>query len=522
MSHRTPSAQPRAGQAQTPWPERRVPIRARVQALALGMGLALCSSSVLAQAGAIGQAARELVGQAAVGLGQAARGIGLDGPTVSPRAVLPPADATVDAQSSLTLLQAWRAATVNDAGLRAARAAQAAAAERLPQARAQALPNVAFNASDVRNNVARDGVNALGQPLDLFDRYESVNRTLALRQPLFRLQTLHQINQARFVGEEAAANLDRETQNLATRVTSAYFEALLARDQLALVQAQQRFLRTVVEAETRALAGGSGTRTAVDEAQARLDLNLALELEARQQVEFTRRQLQNFLRQPFGELAQVDPARLAALPLVPSSLEDWVSRAVESSPEVRAVQAQLGSVGQELARVRAGHLPTVDLVAQIQRSRSENIVAPQSSFTNRSVGVQLNVPLYSGGAVNSAVRQASAERERIREQLEGLRLELGLRIHREHRGVTEGLARVRGLEQAARSADVALDSARKSREAGVRSVVDVLNAEQNRMSVLRDLSQARYLTLVSAVRLHALAGVANEDIMALVSDALVR
>lgn len=503
------------------------------QGLRAATMLALCwvSASIGAQPsdlapsyrlGQAAQAAREALKSTAQGAARVVRESGLDGPTLFPNPVLGRPDATADESRSLTLLDAWRMARVNDPTVRAARASQAAASERLPQARAQALPNVGFTATETRNDVARDGVNSLGQPLDLFDRYQSMSRTLALRQPIFRLQTLHQISQARLVGEEAAAVVDRETQNLAVRITTAYFEGLLARDQLNLVMTQQRFLRTVVEAERRALEGGTGTRTAVDEAQARLDLNLAVELEARQQVEFTRRQLQSYLRQPFGELAQLDPAQLAQLPLAPVALEEWVSRALDANPEMRALQAQLGQVTQEVAKVRAAHLPTLDLVAQVQRSRSENIVAPQSSFVNRSIGLQLNVPLYSGGAVNSAVRQAAAEQERVREQIEALRMDVGLRVHREHRGVTEGLARVRGLEQAVRSAEVALESARKSREAGVRTVIDVLNAEQNRMSVMRDLSQARYLTLVSAVKLHALAGVAHEEVMALVSSALGR
>ena len=447
--------------------------------------------------------------------------LGVAGPVLMPNPVLAAPKGEVDRSQALTLLQAWQAARLNDPQLRAARAGSAAAQERLPQARAQALPAVGYSASEIRNNVTREGVNTLNQPLEIFDRYESRNQTLSFRQPLFRIPLIYAVSQARLVGEEAQANLERETQNLAARVSGFYFEALLARDQLALVLTQQAFLRTVLEAEKRAVAAGTGTRTAVDEAQAKLDLNQAQELEARQAVEYTRRQLQNLINRPIGDLAKLDSARLKAELLAPNGLEDWVSRALVASPEVRALNAQLGQAKEEVNKARTSHLPTLDLVAQAQRSRSENIIAPSSSYVNRSIGVQLNVPLYNGGQVNSATRQASAERERVSEQLEALKLDLSLRIHREYRGVTDGLARVRGLEQAARSAEVALDSARKSLTAGVRSLVDVLNAEQNRVLVQRDLAQARYAVLVAAVRLHALSGAANEEVMALVSASLV-
>lgn len=294
---------------------------------------------------------------------------------------------------------------------------------------------------------------------------------------------------------------------------------MLAQDQLALVQAQQRFLKTVVAAETRALAAGTGTRTAVDEAQARFDLNLAQELEARQAVDLSRRQLEALVNQPIGKLAVMDTSNLNLGALVQGSLDDWIAQSLRSSPEVQAVQAQIEQLRQEIGKARAGHLPTVDLVAQAQRSRSDNIISPQSRYVSQSIGLQLNVPLYNGGYVNSQTRQASAEAERAREQLEALRLDLAVRVHREYRAVTEGALRIRGLEVAARSARVALDSARKSMAAGVRTTVDVLNAEQQLVQVERDLAQARYLAVASTVRLQALAGAVDEDIMTRTSAA---
>jgi outer membrane protein/protease secretion system outer membrane protein len=453
----------------------------------------------------------------AADVARAADSIGLSGPVMWPNPVLAAADAKIDTTASLTLLQAWKAAVQNDRTLRAARAGAASARERLPQARAQALPQVQFSASQFNNQVSRDGVNSLSQPLQIFDRYGSSNETLSLRQPILRATLLYQISQAELVGEEAKAVLARETQNLAVKVAASFLEALLAQDQLALVQAQQRFLNTVLTAETRALAAGTGTRTAVDEAQARLDLNLAQELEARQAVDLTRRQLQVLVNQPLGALAELDAQQLDLRRLVQGDLDEWVAQALRNSPEVQSLQAQVGQWNEELGKARAGHLPTLDLVAQVQRSRSENVITPQSRYTNQVLGLQLNVPLYNAGYVNSQTRQASAEVERAREQLEALRLDLGVRVHREYRGVTEGAARIRGLEVAARSAEVALDSARKSMAAGVRSVVDVLNAEQQKVQVQRDLAQARYLALASAVRLQALAGAVDEEIMSRVS-----
>ena len=461
-----------------------------------------------------------IVSAAAQGAADAARTAALTGPVIRPEPVLPALKLESSTLSSLTLMQAWRQAKSNDAQLRAARAAKAAGYERLPQARAQLMPSIQASASRFQNQVAREGVNTLSQPLDIFDRYPSESQTLQLRQPILRAQLISQLEQARYAINEADATYVREEQAMTVRVALAYFEALLARDQVELVVGQQRFLLAAVDAESKALKAGTGTRTAVDEAQARLDLNKAQELEARQAEAQARRQLQSYLLQPVGTLARLRNQPLDVAVLAGGGLEDWTQRALAQSPEIKALQAQIDQARAEVSKARAAHLPTLDLVAQAQRSRSENVITPQSQYESRTIGLQLNVPIYGGGYVNSTTRQAAAQHERAREQLMALQEDLSVRVHREYRGVTEGMARIRGLEVALRSAEVALESARRSQAAGVRTALDVLNSEQQRRQVLRDIAQARYQLLASAVRLHALAGSAEEGTIAQV-DALL-
>lgn len=439
-------------------------------------------------------------------------GVGTPRGEPGPR-VLSPSAGVVDPQQPLTLLQAWEAAAENDPNWRAAKAAAAAGRERLPQAQAQLKPSVQLSGSVAWNRADRESIDFFGNPVSTLDRYRSDNQTLSVRQPLFRQQQQAQIRQAAFLVENSDATLARAQQELAVRVTGAYLEAMLARDQRALVQAQGRFLEVQRDAARQGLARGTGTRTDVDEAQARLDANRADELEARQQVELSRRQLQALVNRPFGELSEMDPRRLELEPPTPAAVEDWVDRAWDSSPEIRSLIAQRQAALEDIARARAGHLPTLDLLAQVQRSRSENVTAPRSGYVNSSVGLQLNLPLYQGGFVDSVQRQAQAEYERLGELLEAARLDMGVRVHREHRGVTEGIERVKALEVALRSAEVALASARASRLAGVRTLVDVLNAEQQRMVIVRDLARARYLTLMSVVRLHALTGQADRAVI---------
>jgi outer membrane protein/protease secretion system outer membrane protein len=149
------------------------------------------------------------------------------------------------------------------------------------------------------------------------------------------------------------------------------------------------------------------------------------------------------------------------------------------------------------------------------------VTQPQTGYTNASIGVQLSMPIYSGGYIQSTVREAVARAQQAREALETIQLDLGVRVHIEFNAVTEGIARIQALEVAARSAEVALDSARKSVIAGTRTSLDVLNAQQLRVQALSDLSKARYTLLLSRIRLKAFAGQVDEETFAQLSESLV-
>lgn len=409
----------------------------------------------------------------------------------------------------LDLLQAYEAAKLQDANILATRAATLAGRERLPQAKAQLLPSVGLSLSANRNQLSSTTPNFLGQEQTTDTSYPSSNQTLTVRQPLFRAQLTAQYRQARALVDDAEALLAQEEQTLVVRVASAYFEALLTYEQLALVLNQQSFNKTQLDAARKIFAAGAGIRTDVDEAQARLDMNLALEIEARQSVTYTLQQLQLLVNQPVDQLDRLDVDKLELLGLQPARLDGWIERAELNSPQLVSLKAQIEAAREEVAKARAGHYPTLDAVAQWSRSNSETVTNLQSRYTNAAIGLQLNIPIYSGGAVNSLVRQALANQERAEQALEGTRRELGVRVNKEFRGVTESLPKIRALEQAVLSADQLVLSSRRSLQAGSRTVIDVLNAEQQRMVILRDLTQARYLYLISKVRLLALVGGAD-------------
>ena len=402
--------------------------------------------------------------------------------------------------------EAYQAAVYNDASIRASRAGADAQRERVPQARSQLLPNIAFSGGRNYNELRSETPNILGQVTRNETTYFSGSQVLSLRQPLYRPYLTAALRQAKALEKDAEATLARDEQTLVVRVGESYFDALLAEDQVRLVAAQKEAYEVQLRASKMRFSAGSGTRTDIDEAQALVDMTYAQELEARQNVDATRHRLATITGQSVQALSTLDEQVFVPVIPVPDSVDAWIARAEDRSPELTALRAQLQAADEEVAKAKAGHLPTLDAVAQWSRTNSDNVTSVRSRYDNRAVGLQLNVPLYSGGYVNSTVRQAVASRVRAEEVLEATRRDLAVRVRQEFRGMTEGVVRIRALEQAVRSADQAVLSNRRSFEAGMRTTVDVLGAEQQRTLALRDLAQARYRYVVARLRLLALAG----------------
>lgn len=419
---------------------------------------------------------------------------------------------------ALNLAQSYQLALQQDAGYQASRAEAAANREAVPMAFAQLLPNLSSNLSRNKNDTNSAVPGFLGTTVNNSYEYFSSSYALVLRQPVYRKYNFAQYQQAQSQVVSAEASLDRSLQDLLVRLSGAYFEALMAQDQLALVLAQKEAYGAQLQAAKRMFASGQGTRTDIDDAQARYDMVLAQELEARQNVGYTRRQLQVIINQPAENLALLNPARMQLLAPMPSDPEAWIVRGEEVNAELRAMRANIESSRQEVEKARAGHMPTVDLIAQRSRSNSANDTTIHQLYLSTSVGLQVNIPLFAGGYVNASVRQALASLDKYQQQYEAKRREIDMQIRKEFQNVAEGVFKVKALEQAERSSDQAVFSNQKGYQAGTRTQIDILNAQQQRMNVRRDLAQARYLYLMARVRLQGLVGSLNEEEINLINS----
>lgn len=395
----------------------------------------------------------------------------------------------------LTLTDLYGISLGHDAAVRAARAAVVAAAERLPQAQSQGLPQVILSADRFSNQL---------QMVSRQDQFDSSNRTLQIRQPLVRLGLAASIEQAVRAHEEAKAQQENVEQDLLTRLSGALFEHLLVIEQRDYVLALKQASSKQLQAAERSLVAGSGVRTDVDEARARLDAARAQELQTQLQIEMTRRQLERLGGRSLGKLALLtveDPwAKEPALDALPL----WLERA-NNHPQLRALRARAQAARYEVTKAQAVDMPTLDAVARWIRSDGENVFNPGGSYRNHQLGLQFNWPLYQGGASQAAVREALARVDEAEHRLVATRDELAQRLEGQYRLVQEGRSRIEALRQAVYSARQALVSSRRSFQAGSRTQLDVLNAEQALAQAARDLAQGRlsYLQAQLQLALHA-------------------
>ena len=419
------------------------------------------------------------------------------------------------------LIAVYREATLQDAAYASAKAQYIAAQERLPQGRALLLPNVNFGAGTNYNDVDTAFENSafVSGRRDFYD----YNYGVTVSQPIYRSQNTAIYEQSKIQVRQAQTQLNIAAQDLITRVAQAYFDVLLARANLRTIASQKVAVAEQLEQAKRNFVVGTATITDSREAQARYDLVVAQELGAQNDVEVSNRALEQIVGRPVGEISGLTTPEVTLNAPQPAEMNAWVEQAYQSSLQIALAQQSLELAARDVERASAGHRPTLDAVGSLtQNYASSSTQGIGSDVRALVIGVQLNVPLYQGGAVSSRVREAVANQERARQDLENARRSAALQTRQAYLGVTTGLGQVKALQQAVASTQLQLESTKLGQEVGVRTAVDVLNAEQQLSIARRDLAQALYNTILNQLRLKAAVGKLAEadlaDINALLKD----
>lgn len=401
------------------------------------------------------------------------------------------------------LMQMYQEALANDAKFSAARAQFEAGQERVAQGRAGLLPQIGLNADASWNDSeieARAGRTS--------GDYDSRGYGVQLTQPLFRWQNWVQFKQGELQTALAGAQFDAQRQELVLRVAEAYFDVLNAQDAVEAVSQLRTAAGEQLELARTSFEVGTVTITDVHEAPSRFDLASAQEIAAQNQLEVARQVLAQIIGRQPDTLAGLREGVALQRPQ-PDSIADWVNAAEAGNLGVQAQQLVREIAAREVEHARAGHLPTVDLIASHGVIHRPQLATDRNEST--TIGVQLNMPLYAGGRVSSVTREAAALRMKADADLEDARRSAALAARQSWLGVTSGMAEVRALEAARISSASALEANKLGYEVGVRINIDVLNAQTQLADTLQRLSRARYDTLLAQLRLKAAAGTLGED-----------
>ena len=411
--------------------------------------------------------------------------------------------------SAEDLIQIYRDALTSDPVLASARATREATQELVPQARAGLLPAV--------NLVANAGLEDFNDRLHtdptatFHDRFPNYAYTVSASQPLYRPQNSIALNQATQQVGQADYIFGSSQQDLIIRVIQAYLDVLLARFNIELTESQKAAVSENLAQAKRNFEVGTATITDTNDAQAKYDQIVAQEISARNDLDNKLASLRAIIGRAPGDLKRYTGKFQPEMP-VPGTLEPWVEKAIQENYQVRIAQANLDIATLEVDRQRAGHYPTVDLVASFNQGYAGGLAsaATGGSVTSETriglIGLQLNVPIYQGGAINSRVRQAIANQEKARQDLETARRSAQLLAQTSFSGVTNGVAQVRAFEQALASAQVSYDSNKLGLEVGVRTNLDVLNQQQQVFQTRFNLAQSYYNFIINHLRLKQAVG----------------
>ncbi len=409
------------------------------------------------------------------------------------------------------LLQIYREAVTNDPAIASAQANWQATQEAVPQARAGLLPAASVAAGASQNQY--DASVKTDPKTDISHHYAQYNALVSASQPLFRYQNIVALDQAKQQVAQSNDVLELARQDLILRVATAYFDVLLAQFNVELADSQKKAVVESLAQAKRNFEVGVATITDTNEAQAKYDQIVAQEIATKNDYDNKVTALRAIIGRYPKELKRVGPG-LVPVPPDPDNLQYWVERSRTDNLNVKVADKNFEIATLQIDKAKAGHYPTLDLVASYGYVNSAG-ASISLGFTNSStqgiIGVNLAVPLYQGGFVDSQVRQALALQDRARQDLEFARRTAFTLAQTGYTGVVSSVASVKAFEQAVVSAESAYQSNVLGQEVGVRTFLDVLTVQQNVYSTRRDLAQAYFNYLIGGLRLKAAIGTLSDS-----------
>jgi len=410
--------------------------------------------------------------------------------------------------SSESLLDIYNEALDNDPTFKAAEYSYLADKELKVQGRAALLPSLTLSGSTNWNEYY--------QNKELQQQYNSFSTSARVSQPLFRLDTWFQYRQSKSLTDAAEADFAFEQQNLLVRTAELYFGVLRAIDNLNAAISEEKAIKKQLDQAKQRFEVGLSAITGVQEAQLAYDLSKASRIRTEGSLYSARESLNALIGREIFSLNELGDGLLIEIP-TPNSKEKWVELALENNYQLKAAYLRKKAAKSSARSVASNHLPKIDIVGSQSESETNqfnyegfNIDGqgiPVPSVTGRrNYSIQLSMPLFQGGAVNSRRKQAYSQYERANENTLFTERRIIQEVRSQFSNVLTLVANVNAQKQAVVSATSALEATQVGYKVGTRNVVDLLQAEKNLYSAEKNLANAKYDYILSNLKLSLASG----------------
>jgi outer membrane protein, protease secretion system len=409
------------------------------------------------------------------------------------------------------LADAYEAALSQDPVYAAAKKERDAGEANRAIGRSYLLPTVSANYANYRDWTRTSGVGSPDSAPDLPNQqYRAYSEGVSLRQPLLSYEGLARYRYGKAQALASDATFTDSSEDLLVRVLSAYTDTIFALDQVALASAQKTAFDEQLRGNESMFANGQGTRTDILETRSKAALAEADLQDAKDNLDNAAHALEAVTGLPAAldvqGLDRLSDSYRAVMP-EPASFDQWRDMALDSNAELIAGRHSVEAARQQREIARAGFLPRVDLVASLGRNQSDSLDAIGTRYLTKSIGVEVTIPLYSGGLAKASTEQASSNYDRAGYELEDKTNKVLLDVRKQYNLCVSSLARIDALQRASESATLLITATKKSVQAGVRTNLDVLTAEQTLFQSKRDLARARYQYLLADLQLRHAVGI---------------
>lgn len=398
------------------------------------------------------------------------------------------------------LLEAYKDAVNNDPQTLKAKAQYDIAKESESIAFSSLLPSVNFTGGYSINNGE-----SYNDPVTTDYSTNTLSYGVSLSQAIFRMDTWYSLDAAEKRALQAQAGFDLAQQALISRVSVAYFNVLKAQDNLEFVKSEKKAIERQLEQTKQRFNVGLTAITDVHEAQANFDSAVAQEIRSKNDIEIAKEVLREITGKYYTTFDGLNTKRFEATMPSPLKIQHWVTKSENNNLELKAKELTVEAAKYDIKRAESGHYPTLNLTASLSNSDTGGDVNSPALNSN-SIGLNLNVPLYSGGATSAAIRQAQANFVYASEDMESVHRSVVRRVRTSFADVVALVSTLKALEQSVISAESALKATQAGFEVGTRTIVDVLNSTRNLFNAKRNLSNTRYDYILSMLTLKQSSG----------------